>query len=98
MAKVVGYSLTFCIQDLIAGRVKVEDVEKIVASTRFGTEEAWEVAIVYYRKVYWKTNPDLGEAFCRQLLAAGKIEQPRLVNPNHWHDIGLSPSERWHKA
>lgn len=78
MKKVIGLSLSFCVKDILSGDVPEQDVECVVASTRARNEQDWDEVIARYRQVYWVSDPDRGEAICRRLLAAGKIQQPRL--------------------
>jgi hypothetical protein len=87
----IGLSLSLCIQDIIEGRVPVADVEKLITATCFFDQEEWEVEIYNRRKTTWSKNPDLAEKIVRQLLAAEKIEQPRLKNLEHF------PVTRWGK-
>jgi|18_taG_2_1085343.scaffolds.fasta_scaffold02483_8 hypothetical protein len=82
----VGLSLSFCIKAIIAGDVQEDLVDKIVSGTRCTSEEDWAELLKTYRDVYWRKNPDEGEAVFRRFLQAGKIEQPRLNN-NEGHSI-----------
>lgn len=73
----IGLSVSFCISDIINGKVQESAVEKIVAGTCAYTMKDWEPVIQQYRKSYWRVNPELGEAICWRFIAAGIIDQPR---------------------
>ena len=74
----IGLSVSFCVSEIAAGKVSLADVEKIVAGTNAPTPEAWEKIVKQYRDMYWRDNPDECERIFRQLLAEGKIKQPRV--------------------
>jgi hypothetical protein len=73
----IGLSVSYCIRDIVEGKVKLEEVEKIVAGTCAITKEQVENVVKTYRLRHWHKNPDEGEKIYRQLLAEGKIIQPR---------------------
>ena len=52
----IGYSLSFCINDIIDGKVSIDDVEKIIAMTS-ADDEHWDDMIAYYHKTYWGNRP-----------------------------------------
>ena len=74
----IGLSVSFCVRDIVAGKMALEQVEKIVAGTACPDDEAWERVIKAYRDSYWRESPDQCEQILRQLLAEGKIYQPAL--------------------
>lgn len=100
MIKKIGFSLSFCVRDIIIGKIKESDVEKIIAGTSAKTATEWDVLIEQYQKVYWNNNPTEGEAVCRRLLKAGKIEQPLLKGKEvpdlsdgrYWIDLDIAES------
>ena len=73
----IGLSLSFCVKDIASGKVKEEDVEKIVASTAFCTPDDFEEVLRLYQSVYWRDLP-VATSIARRLYTQGKIEQPRL--------------------
>ena len=77
----IGLSLSFCVRDILAGKVPEGSVDKIVSSTSCRSDDDWEELIQRYRETYWRKDPNEGEAILRRLLEAGKIEQPRLSDP-----------------
>jgi hypothetical protein len=78
--KKIGLSLSFCVGDIVRGRVALSDVKKIVAGTGATTPEQWDEVIRRYRESYWSSFPDQAEQVARGLIADGKIEQPRLTD------------------
>jgi hypothetical protein len=91
MGKMIGLSLSKCVQDIINGKQKLEEVIKIISRTRVRSAEEWDNLIRDYKKAAWGKSPDLAEKIVRQLIAEGKIEQPRLtsercpmVDQVHW--------------
>lgn len=76
--KVVGTSLAFCVRDIILSRRKIEDVEMIVAGTKFETVEE---VIDTYKETYWKKYSKRAEEVLKALWNEGKIIQPCLENP-----------------
>tara|TARA_R110001583_G_scaffold53441_4_gene164846 strand:- start:212 stop:520 length:309 start_codon:yes stop_codon:yes gene_type:complete len=74
----IGLSLSFCIKEILSGKVWEGSVDKIVSGTSCRSDDDWEELIQRYREVYWRKDPNEGEAILRRLLEAGKIEQPRL--------------------
>jgi hypothetical protein len=93
----VGLSLAFCVRDIITGKVKEEDVAKIIATTSVKTKAEWSALIEEYKQLFWRNNPMEGEAICRRFLKAGKVEQPLLKgkqipdlsNIPLWRDLNL---------
>ncbi len=86
-----GLSLSFCVRDIVNGRVPLDQVDKIIASTRASSRFDWDDLIKEYKKVYWSEKPDECEQLARQLIDAGMIEQPRLkgkeahnIAAGHW--------------
>lgn len=73
----IGLSLSFCIADICTGKVKIEDVEKIITGTRWPPEEL-EDRLVVYLKEYWHRYPDKAKEVFYELWNSGRIEQPRL--------------------
>lgn len=85
----IGLSLSFCVKDLMAGRVVEAEVRKIIAGTACHTESDWDKLIADYRRTYWRTfDGDAVKALIQRLRAQSKIEQPRLADPEHVQYIG----------
>ncbi len=80
----IGLSISFCIRDIVNGVVPLTNVEKIIGGTAVSGEAEVDDLIRRYCQAYWRKCPKKAEQVFRQLLAEGKIEQPRLVNRNHF--------------
>jgi hypothetical protein len=74
----IGLSLSLCIQDVIEGRVKYEQVERLVTGTKALTPAHFAGVLDSYAGSYWRKNPALAINLAWRLWAEGKIEQPRL--------------------
>ena len=99
----IGFSFGQCIRDIVQGKVKIEDVIVIVASTRIETLEQLEVIVQGYmhRPDYLL---DLDEKECytvaSHLWDTGKIHQPRITGVHRdrvpadcvWADVLPSPA------
>jgi hypothetical protein len=88
----IGLSVSFCIRDMIEGRVNPEEVSKIIGSTCARPEDI-DSLIATYRRLYWSSNPDAAEALFRKMYTEGRIEQPRLTG-DRLHYMGKNDS-RW---
>ena len=97
----VGLSLSFCVGDILRGKVKEEEVKEIIAGTN-ASPERWDKLMEQYKETYWSENPDEGEAIARRLYEAGKIKQPRQdgkvahnIAKGHW--IEVDKVDEWKK-
>lgn len=89
----VGLSLSFCVNDILRGKIREEEVKEIIAATNASTPEKIDEVIGAYKRIYWYKNPEEGEAIARRLFAAGKVRQPRTeggkehnIAAGHWLD------------
>lgn len=89
--KYTGLSLSLCVLDIARGRVSIDQVDKIIASTAANSSQDWYEVIEEYKKYYWSENPKECEHLAREFIAAGKVEQPRLqgkeahnIANGHW--------------
>ncbi len=73
----IGLSLSFCIKDIIEGRVPLSDVLRIEAGT-CATPERWPELMDEYAKVYWTKDPERAKRIATNLYRYGMIDQPRL--------------------
>ena len=92
----IGLSLSRCVGDIVEGKINIEDVEKIITGACWTNDAEWEDTIQLYKQNDWcwsyigqdgrkmAANPDEAEKIARQLLAEGKIEQPRLKDPSRY--------------
>jgi hypothetical protein len=74
----VGLSLSFCVQDIMNGKVDINDVAFIYSGTYFRNTREWDIGLNQYKEVYWVKNPSEGERIARYFLEKGLIIQPRL--------------------
>jgi hypothetical protein len=76
-----GRSLSFCVKDILSGKVSINEVGKIVTSTACKNAKDWKELIALYSQTYWNDFSSLEiENVMTQLISDGKIEQPRLSN------------------
>ena len=80
----IGLSVSFCVRDIVSGKVPLASVEKIIGSIAVQTEAEVDDLVRSYCQGYWCESPQESEKLFRRLLAEGKIEQPRLTNRNHF--------------
>lgn len=74
----IGLSLSFCIKDILRGRVAPEDVAFISAGTCAKDAAQWEQVLSDYARAYWYDAPILGVELAREFIDSGRIVQPRL--------------------
>jgi len=84
----VGTSLVQCIDDIINGRVKIDEVQMIYSE---GTEESADQLIEHFKNK-WDTNPDLAADVCHELWNSERI-QP--IRPTHSEDGNLISDVKW---
>ena len=97
----VGLSLGICVNDILLGRIREEEVREIITNTNASLEQ-WDELLDKYKHQYWYKNPDEGEAIARRLLDAGKIRQPRqegkpLHDTSEGNWIGADQVDEWEK-
>lgn len=92
----VGLSLSFCVQDIITGKMDINNVHFISTGTKIENEEQWQWVMDDYSGAYWTMNPELAVKIATQLRDAGKLIQPRLEGlrlpvierrREHWVDV-----------
>jgi len=89
----IGKSVSYCVKEIMTGKIKIEDVKKINAGTAI-TNDNFDDFLESYRTGYWQKDPDLGEKIFRELWDSGRIYQPRLEgfeapNPSYgyWEEV-----------
>jgi len=80
----IGLSVARCVLDIARGRVQLDQVKKIIGGILAPDAETMEYVIREYCKSDWRKVAGEAEAIFRKLLAENKIEQPRLINPDHY--------------
>lgn len=78
MKKLLGYSLSFCVKDIIDGKVYIGDVFGIEAGTDCRTQDDWDKVLRSYSGLYWASKPRKAAKIARKLIAEGRVFQPRL--------------------
>ncbi len=91
--KYTGLSLSLCVKDICAGRVKIETVKKIISNTCAKTENDWKELIDVYTNYFWYDYPKEAKEVVNELRKSKRIEQPRLkgkdtrnIANGHWLD------------
>ena len=80
----IGLSLSFCVQEILEGKVNIKDVEKIIAGTKIPTREDFaHLMFENYAPVYWKQNPKRGVLIALELWDRGLLDQPRTRGEEH---------------
>lgn len=75
--KLIGYSLSFCIMDILAGKIREENVLRLVTGTCAATRAEFENVLKSY-KDYWDEKTEEGQAIAQRFWDAGRIDQPRV--------------------
>ncbi|MFA6119715.1 MAG: hypothetical protein WC688_07365 [Parachlamydiales bacterium] len=86
-----GRSLSFCIKNIIDGKVNINDVEMFVTSTCIHNNNEFEKVMKHYADFYWYKNPEKAVEIAWQFWNSGKIIQPRLLNNNATQNISVYP-------
>jgi hypothetical protein len=90
----VGYSLSFCVTQILAGLVPEDEVYLIYAGTKARNDTEFEQVVEHGVQFYWKDQPEEARALCWRLWREGRIIQPRLrrepirslVDRQYWSD------------
>ncbi len=75
--KKIGLSLSRCVADIARGVIPIEDVDKVITRTRALDSARMDQVLEDYRSSKWSEFPEEAERIARELIAAGKIDQPR---------------------
>lgn len=74
-----GRSLSFCVLDILRGKVKLDDLGAIVASTLIRDENDLKEVFNSYMESYWyEYDKEKVWELVKHLWDIGKIYQPRL--------------------
>jgi len=86
--KLYGRSLSFCVQDILSGRVSLDDVQCIITSTKLESFDDFKICISQYLETYWVAYPENQvRGVCYYLWFTGRIIQPRLKHTNHMQNL-----------
>ncbi len=79
----IGMSLSFCVKDILNGKIRIEDISGIISSTKV---ESCEKAFEYYAS-YW--GKFASKETCMETLKKvwPLVFQPRLNNNHEGHYI-----------
>lgn len=96
----IGLSLSFCIKEILLGKVDLADVEYISTATMCKTEADWNLLVENYSRVYWKMDPSRAALILSQLRKEGRIYQPRIygnepepIHNGYWRRNHAEPAE-----
>ncbi len=89
----IGKSLSFCVKDIVEGKVALADVERIVAGTFYTDRDMFHTGLrADYCRTYWRLNPTEAHRVAMRLWDDGKIDQPRCrgedapnIADGHWY-------------
>ncbi len=92
--QLVGLSLSFCVGDILRGRVAEDQVVKIITSTACENLNHWARTLQKYAEHYWDSDPERGCDIAWRFIDEGKVEQPRLqgkpyphILEGHWQTL-----------
>jgi len=88
----IGLSLSFCVRDILDGKVSLPEVEKIITGTMYTDRDMFHTGMKHsYCMTYWRKDPVRGLDIAMLLWDTKRLDQPRLKNkpaPNivdgHW--------------
>jgi hypothetical protein len=88
----IGLSLSFCVKDILTGKIDLSAVDKIITGTKIEKPEHMEEVVEHYSSVYWNRDPK-AISILNELWRSGRIEQPRVsgnearnISQGHWLD------------
>lgn len=91
----IGLSLSFCVADILAGKVALGEVDVVYAAVYWPTTEDFEAGITRYAETYWRDDPEQGKNVARALRQSGRIIQPLArghepfnISKGHWTSAG----------
>jgi len=79
----IGLSLSFCVLDIVEGKVSINDVQKIITGSVFGNAGVDRLVDLYCDSWWHRCKREAATIFY-ELLEAGKIQQPRLIKDDHF--------------
>ena len=101
----IGLSLSFCIPQILADKVRIEDVELVISDAYFETRMQLEERMDYLvtNDTVWKKNPEGYRAIALALYDDRKLISPRAVGqqpPEHasnwWCKVARIENDRWY--
>lgn len=90
----IGLSLSFCVKDMIDGKVNPDEVWCLITGTQATDGQAWNDLMESYTHFYWKSDPEKAEEIVAKFRSEYRILQPRTfgmqmpnVSEGHWIDF-----------
>lgn len=77
--KLIGLSVSECIKDIVVGRVKLEQVEKIISRTAFSTRQRMEIVGIHYATWFWRLEFGIVKWGKPMVLASRKLRKKRVA-------------------
>jgi hypothetical protein len=91
MARKIGFSLSFCIKDIVEEKVNIEDVHHIVTGCSPCSEQDVEDIVLQYEQVYWRKYAKEARETLNELRRMRKImwcsafnKSPVNIGSFHW--------------
>ena len=86
----IGLSLSFCVEDIIEGKVNLDEVMFLSVGTAYDSLGSLKNLITDYKRSYWSKNPGFAEEIVLKWESQGMIYQPRLAGntPLPMHKYG----------
>lgn len=81
----IGLSISWCIQDIIEGKVPLSRVRYIVAGTKIETQKDFEVVCNAYTKGSWRKYSERARLIFQLLWDSQQIIQPRVNGHQAWN-------------
>lgn len=94
----IGFSLSFCVFDILNGKVREDEVLLIVSNTLTETEEQWQRVMDVYASGYWIRNPKEGIAIANRLREKSKLVEHRRYEKDtkpYWWLQEFSIADGW---
>jgi hypothetical protein len=81
----VGLSLSLCVRQVLLGHLPEEDILYIVTNTAAPDKAGFSLLVSGYQRHYWRDDPERAAVIAWRLYKAGRIIQPKLLNPKYEH-------------
>lgn len=85
--KLIGYSLSLCVLDIMTKSIPLDRIEKIIAGTAAQSEQDWDRLLDSFCLTYWRCSPHQARTIVKTLRESDRIKQPRLTEREYHHGI-----------
>ena len=82
----IGFSLSYCVKDIIDGKVREDEVLLLIAGTLTPTEEDWQHVMELYSESYWDGHGAEGMAIANRLRSK-MIEFRKYPHDHIWFPL-----------